>query len=50
MAELAVSVKLPRDLDAWVRSRPNRADWLRSAIRDAYEREVNKKINTDTTD
>lgn len=39
VAETAVSVKLPRSLDTWVRSLPNRADWLRKAIADAYERE-----------
>ena len=39
VADTAVSVKLPRSLDTWVRSLPNRAEWLRKAIADAYERE-----------
>lgn len=39
VAERAVAVKLPRSLDVWVRNLPNRAEWLRKAIADAYERE-----------
>jgi len=34
-----VSVNLPPDLDKYVRSLPNRAEWLRAAIREKMERE-----------
>ncbi len=43
VASTAVSVKLPLTMDAWVRSLPNRADWLRKAIADAYEREIQQE-------
>lgn len=34
-------VRLPLELDAYVRSLPNKAEWLREAIAEKYEREVN---------
>ena len=48
VAETAVSVKLPRSLDVWVRSLPNRAEWLRRAIADAYERDMAAIEGTDS--
>lgn len=39
VAEYPVAVKLPVDLDAFVRSLPNRAEWLREAVAEKYERE-----------
>ena len=46
VAETAISVKLPLTMDAWVRARPNRADWLRKAIADAYERDLANEANS----
>lgn len=40
MAEKPLSVRVDAELDAWVRSLPNRTQWLRKAIADAYEKEV----------
>lgn len=34
-----VCVMLPPDLDAYVRSLPNRSEWLRQAIKEKMERE-----------
>lgn len=48
VAETAVSVKLPKELDIWVRSLPNRAEWLRRAIADAYERDMAAIKGTDS--
>lgn len=48
VAETAVSVKLPKELDIWVRSLPNRAEWLRRAIADAYERDMHGLTDTDS--
>lgn len=39
VADQPVAVKLPVELDAWVRSLPNKSDWLRRVIAEAYERE-----------
>lgn len=35
-----ISVMLPPELDAWVRSLPNRSEWIREAIRKQYEQEA----------
>lgn len=40
MAERPLSVRVSVELDSFVRSLPNKADWLRQAIADAYEREI----------
>ena len=40
MARKPVSVLLPIELDEFVRSQPNRTQWLREAIVEKYEREV----------
>lgn len=40
VAKSSVSVKLPANVDAYVRSLPNRTEWLRQAIADAYERDM----------
>jgi len=37
-----ISVGLPKDLDEYVRSQPNRSEWLRAAIREKMERESAK--------
>jgi Arc/MetJ-type ribon-helix-helix transcriptional regulator len=39
MSRKPVAVALPEELDEWVRSLPNRSEWLRKAITEAYERE-----------
>jgi len=39
LAAEAVSVRLPVEVDAAVRSIPDRADWLRRVITEAVERE-----------
>jgi hypothetical protein len=38
-----VCVGLPPDLDAYVRSLPNRSQWLRQAIQEKMERELENK-------
>ena len=40
MAEKPVSVFLPKELDQYVRMKPNRAEWLRAAIAEAARREL----------
>jgi len=40
LAEKPVSVFLPKELDQYVRLKPNRAEWLRSAIAEAARREL----------
>lgn len=39
LADKPVSVKLPLNLDEFVRSRPNRTEWLRNAIAAQAERD-----------
>ena len=39
MSPKPVAVALPVEIDEFVRSLPNRSEWLRKAIADAYERE-----------
>lgn len=34
-----ISVMLPEDLDAYVRNKPNRSEWLRVVIAEAVEKE-----------
>lgn len=41
VARKAIGVKLPPELDSFVRSLPNKSEWLRQAIADAYQREIN---------
>lgn len=43
VAEYPVAVKLPVDLDAYVRSLPNKSEWLREAVAEKYQREVGTK-------
>jgi hypothetical protein len=40
LAEKPVSVFLPKDLDRYVRMKPNRAEWLRAAIAAAARNEL----------
>ena len=39
MAKLPLAVRVPVDIDEYVRSLPNRAEWLRKLIVEAVERE-----------
>ncbi len=39
MAEKIIGVRLPIELDEYVRSLPNRAEWLREAIAEKKQRE-----------
>ncbi len=43
MAERPLSVRLPADLDAEVRLLPNRTEWLRDAILEKMQRQVDEK-------
>lgn len=36
-----VAVKLPPEMDEYVRALPNKSEWLREAIREKIEREQN---------
>ncbi|WP_255524946.1 hypothetical protein [Trichocoleus sp. FACHB-591] len=38
---------LPKELDEFVRSLPNRSDWLRHVIAEAAEREKQKQPDSD---
>lgn len=40
VAKKTIGVKLPVEIDTWVRSLPNRAEWLREAIAEKYLKEV----------
>ena len=40
-----VSLMLPPDLEAWVRSLDNRSEWLRQAVIEKYEREQLESVN-----
>ncbi len=48
LADKPVSVKLPIDLDKWVRSLPNRTEWLRNAIAAQYERDMQQLNGSDS--
>lgn len=50
VAKQAIAVKLPLDLDEYVRSLPNRAEWLREAIALHMERERLVAANTEEGD
>ena len=40
MAELPLAVRVPAHIDKYVRSLPNRAEWLREAIEDKWRKET----------
>lgn len=40
IAKKSIGVKLPVELDEFVRSLPNKSEWVREAIAEKYEREV----------
>ena len=40
VARKPVAVKLPPEIDEFVRSLPNRTEWLRNAIAAQYERDM----------
>ena len=44
LAEKPISVFLPKDLAIYVRSLPNRAEWLRAAIKEAALRDTERSI------
>lgn len=48
LAGQMTSVRLPLDLHFYVRSLPNRSEWLRRAIAEAYERDLSAKSDTDS--
>ncbi len=48
VARRPISVKLPPDLDAFVRSLPNRAEWLRQAITDKVEKDLRQQTNVES--
>lgn len=43
MAEKPLSVRVNAEVDAWVRSLPNRTEWLRKVIEAEYKREKQQK-------
>ena len=44
MSETPLSVRVPVDLDNYVRSLPNRTEWLREAIAEKRQREEAKAL------
>jgi hypothetical protein len=48
MSEQSLSIRVPLTQDKYVRSLPNRAEWLRRAIADAYERDMAAINGTDS--
>ncbi len=44
LGRIPVSVKLPPDLDEYVRSLPNRNQWLIAAVAEKVAREQNKEL------
>ena len=40
MAEKPVAVRLAKEIDAYVRSLPNRTEWLREAIAEKYQKDL----------
>jgi len=40
LAQKPIAVFLPKELDQYVRMKPNRAEWLRRAISEAARREL----------
>lgn len=43
LADQNVGARLPLSLDKFVRSLPNKSDWIRAAIAEKYEREVQQQ-------
>ncbi|NDJ19476.1 hypothetical protein [Myxacorys almedinensis] len=39
LADKPIAVLLPKDVDAYVRSLPNKAEWLRSVITEAAQKD-----------
>jgi len=48
LAAKPVSVFLPKDLDQYVRMKPNRAEWLRQAIAEAARKELTQQQQEET--
>lgn len=42
MAEKPVAVRLAKEIDAYVRSLPNRTEWLREAIAEKYQKDLHE--------
>ena len=47
VARKPVAVKLPPEIDEFVRSLPNRTEWLRNAIAAQYERDMQQLNGSD---
>jgi len=45
LAPQMTGVRLPLDIDEYVRSLPNKTEWLRKAIADAYKRDIAQQQN-----
>lgn len=46
MSRKPIGVLLPMELDTFVRSLPNKSEWVREAIAEKYEREVKSKSDS----
>jgi hypothetical protein len=46
LAAVALSAKVPKDVDAVVRALPNRSEWLRRVIIEAAQRELMNQEGT----
>jgi hypothetical protein len=46
LAAVALSAKVPKDVDAAVRALPNRSEWLRRVIIEAAQRELMNQEGT----
>lgn len=43
MAKTPLAIRVPVEIDEFVRSLPNRTEWLRQAIAEKYEREMKQQ-------
>ncbi len=48
LAKQIVGTRLPKSLDVFVRSLPNKSEWLRNAIAAQYERDMAAKGGSDS--
>lgn len=49
MAQKPIAVRLAKQMDAYVRSLPNKTEWLRQAIAEKYQRDQEEKSATQAT-
>lgn len=40
LSEQPLTIRVPLTIDVWVRSLPNKTEWLRQVITEAYQREI----------